>query len=96
LAEEVKGPGGVQLVATGRSPEERTLAHDAARTVALALRALKPVFREAVVLRDIEGLTYEEMAEVLEIRLGTVRSRIARGRQHLRRAVEARRLEESS
>ncbi len=52
-----------------------------------ALDALAPDFRAAVVLCDIEGLTYEEISEVLGIKLGTVRSRIHRGRAQLREAL---------
>ena len=51
---------------------------------AAALDALPPDFRVAVVLCDIEGLTYEEISELLGIKLGTVRSRIHRGRAQLR------------
>jgi len=49
-----------------------------------ALDELAPEFRVAVVLCDIEGLSYEEIADTLGIKLGTVRSRIHRGRTHLR------------
>src|SRR5829696_3424304 len=52
-----------------------------------ALDALPPEFRAAVVLCDIEGLTYEEIAATLGIKLGTVRSRIHRGRVQLRQAL---------
>jgi RNA polymerase sigma factor (sigma-70 family) len=52
-----------------------------------ALQALPPDFRAAVVLCDVEGLTYEEIAEILEAKLGTVRSRIHRGRAMLREAL---------
>lgn len=52
-----------------------------------ALDALPPTFRAAVVLCDIEGLTYEEVADSLGIKLGTVRSRIHRGRALLREAL---------
>lgn len=52
-----------------------------------ALDALSPDFRAAVVLCDIEGLPYEEIAEVLGVKLGTVRSRIHRGRSQLRKAL---------
>ena len=55
--------------------------------VEAALAALPPDFRAAVVLCDIEGLTYEEIADVLELKLGTVRSRIHRGRSMLRKAL---------
>jgi RNA polymerase sigma-70 factor (ECF subfamily) len=52
-----------------------------------ALAALPPDFRAAVVLCDIEGLSYEEIADVLGLKLGTVRSRIHRGRSMLRKAL---------
>ena len=56
-----------------------------------ALDTLAPEFRAAVVLCDIEGLSYEEIAATLGVKLGTVRSRIHRGRSHLRPALEHRR-----
>ncbi|WP_083542477.1 RNA polymerase sigma factor SigE [Kribbia dieselivorans] len=52
-----------------------------------ALDSLPPTFRAAVVLCDIEGLSYEEIADTLGIKLGTVRSRIHRGRAQLREAL---------
>lgn len=52
-----------------------------------ALDALPPAFRAAVVLCDIEGLTYEEVADTLGVKLGTVRSRIHRGRALLRTSL---------
>jgi RNA polymerase sigma-70 factor, ECF subfamily len=52
-----------------------------------ALATLPPDFRAAVVLCDVEGLTYEEIAEILDAKLGTVRSRIHRGRALLRTAL---------
>jgi RNA polymerase sigma-70 factor (ECF subfamily) len=55
-----------------------------------ALDALSPEYRAAVVLCDIEGLTYEEVAATLGVKLGTVRSRIHRGRAQLRQALEHR------
>jgi RNA polymerase sigma-70 factor (ECF subfamily) len=56
-----------------------------------ALAALAPEYRAAVVLCDIEGLSYEEVASSLGVKLGTVRSRIHRGRAQLRVALEHRR-----
>jgi RNA polymerase sigma-70 factor (ECF subfamily) len=70
------------------SPEEDLLARDGERRIAAALLALPVKFREAVVLRDLEGLSYEEIAAVLGVRTGTVRSRIARGRERLRVLLE--------
>jgi len=55
-----------------------------------ALGDLNPVFRGAVILRDIEELSYEEIAEVLGVSLGTVKSRILRGREALRKALSSR------
>ncbi|GEB52179.1 MULTISPECIES: RNA polymerase sigma factor SigE [Streptomyces] len=55
-----------------------------------ALDTLAPEFRAAVVLCDIEGLSYEEIAATLGVKLGTVRSRIHRGRSHLRKSLQHR------
>ena len=52
-----------------------------------ALATLPPEFRAAVVLCDVEGLSYEEIAQILDAKLGTVRSRIHRGRAMLREAL---------
>ncbi len=56
-----------------------------------ALMALAPEYRAAVILCDIEGMSYEEIADTLGVKLGTVRSRIHRGRAQLRQALEHRR-----
>jgi RNA polymerase sigma-70 factor (ECF subfamily) len=80
--------GGVAIADPARGPEELAVAADQGRRVARGLACLPQVFREAVVLRDLEGLSYEEIAEVLGVRVGTVRSRIARGREHLRLLLE--------
>jgi RNA polymerase sigma-70 factor (ECF subfamily) len=65
------------------------MAGDEGRRVVAALARLPAPFREAVVLRDLEELSYQEIAEVLATRIGTVRSRIARGREQLRTLLEA-------
>jgi RNA polymerase sigma factor (sigma-70 family) len=56
-----------------------------------ALKALPPEYRVAVVLCDIEGMTYEEISATLGVKIGTVRSRIHRGRAQLRIALQHRR-----
>jgi RNA polymerase sigma factor (sigma-70 family) len=73
----------------GRAPSPDTQVNDRLfdDDVESALAALPPDFRAAVVLCDIEGLTYEEIADVLDLKLGTVRSRIHRGRAMLRKAL---------
>jgi RNA polymerase sigma-70 factor, ECF subfamily len=70
-----------------RAWEHNNLDHD----VQAALDTLPPEFRAAVVLCDIEGLSYEEIAATLDVKLGTVRSRIHRGRAALRQALAHRR-----
>lgn len=52
-----------------------------------ALRSLSPEFRAAIVLCDMEGFSYEEVSRILDVKLGTVRSRIHRGRAMLRDAL---------
>jgi len=54
------------------------------------LAAINPVFRAVLVLREIEEMSYEEIAGVLEVSIGTVKSRIVRGREALRRYIASR------
>lgn len=70
------------------SPEEEVLQREQSSQLHKALSELSPNYREAVVLRDIEGLSYEEIAAALETGVGTVKSRIARGREELRRKLK--------
>jgi RNA polymerase sigma-70 factor (ECF subfamily) len=69
------------------SPDSAQLDQMFDADVEAALASLAPDFRAAVVLCDVEGLTYEEIADVLGLKLGTVRSRIHRGRTQLRAAL---------
>jgi RNA polymerase sigma-70 factor, ECF subfamily len=71
-----------------QSPEQDTLAHERERILRNALKGLRRVYRETVILRDIEGFAYEEIAVALDISVGTVKSRLARGRQELRSKLE--------
>ncbi len=74
----------------GRSPFEQVLEHENKTLIERALTRINPVFRTAVVLRDIQNLSYEEIADILQISLGTVKSRILRGREALRREITQR------
>ncbi|HEV7872181.1 MAG TPA: RNA polymerase sigma factor SigE [Modestobacter sp.] len=76
-----------RLPGAAPSPEQVYVDTHLDPQVQAALDALSPEFRVAVVLCDIEGLTYEEIAATLGIKLGTVRSRIHRGRVQLREAL---------
>ncbi len=71
------------------TPEDETLSRERGRQIERGLRQLKKDFRIAVILRDIEGLSYEEIAWVTEVSVGTVKSRIARGREMLRETIQA-------
>lgn len=79
------------LRATGTDPEQVFEMTHLDADIQEALNALPPQFRAAVVLSDIEGCTYEEVAQALGIKMGTVRSRIHRGRALLRQSLEHRR-----
>lgn len=81
--DDAQYPARGDLAQPERSFEHAHLDHDVQR----ALDALSPEYRAAVVLCDIEGLSYEEIAVTLGIKLGTVRSRIHRARSQLRAAL---------
>lgn len=66
---------------------ERVLQTERILAVERALAQVPEIFRMAVVLRDIEGLNYEEIAEVLQVPVGTVKSRILRGREALKQKL---------
>ena len=79
-----------RLPSKGSGPAEKLDSDLFDHDVQGALDALPEDFRAAVVLCDIEGMTYDEIADVLDVKLGTVRSRIHRGRSMLRKHLEHR------
>jgi RNA polymerase sigma-70 factor (ECF subfamily) len=81
---------GLELSDPGRSPFECAADRERHVLIEEALAGLNPSFRTAVVLRDIEDLSYEEIAEILQVALGTVKSRILRGREALRKELAGR------
>lgn len=86
--EEERRDGLADFEDTGTSPFEELASHEIQQVVQNALGEVPPVFRAAVILRDLEGLSYEEVAEILEVSTGTVKSRILRGRRMLREILE--------
>jgi DNA-directed RNA polymerase specialized sigma24 family protein len=68
-----------QAPADGATPEEALIAKASAAAIELAIAALQPPFREALVLRDINGLSYRDIAEITGVPLGTVMSDAGRG-----------------
>jgi RNA polymerase sigma-70 factor (ECF subfamily) len=76
------------LAGNERNPEETLLDDEYRRALHAAMGRLPDVFREALVLCDIEGQSYQEIAKILEINIGTVKSRISRGRDELRKQLK--------
>ncbi|MFM9903973.1 MAG: RNA polymerase sigma factor [Pyrinomonadaceae bacterium] len=73
---------------TSISPEDSALAREREYAIKAALLEIPDIYREAIVLCDIEELSYEETADALGIGIGTVKSRISRGREELRRRLK--------
>jgi RNA polymerase sigma-70 factor (ECF subfamily) len=76
------------LVDSGSSPFENVAQSELRDRVETELRQVSEPYRTTVVLRDIEELSYEEIAEVMEVSLGTVKSRLTRGREALKKRLE--------
>src|SRR6201996_237282 len=87
-AEPEEGHAAIEIEDLAATPFEQFAAHEIQAAVQSALQEIPEVFRSAVILRDLEGLSYEEIAEVLECSVGTVKSRILRGRRALKDLLE--------
>lgn len=79
--------GGLEAAAAGRSAEEDVLERFTDDEVKAALDALPEQFRIAVLLADVEGFSYKEIAEMTDVPIGTVMSRLHRGRRALQKAL---------
>jgi len=78
------------LMDAGETPFDFTVNREAQLLLEEALTEINPVFRTALVLREVEDMSYEEIADILEVSIGTVKSRIVRGREALRRNLATR------
>jgi RNA polymerase sigma-70 factor (ECF subfamily) len=72
------------LIDQHESPFELAVQSEMRERIEAGLREIPEAFRAVVVLRDLEGFAYEEIAEILDLNLGTVKSRLMRGRAHLK------------
>jgi RNA polymerase sigma-70 factor (ECF subfamily) len=79
--------GGLEAAAAGRSAEEEVMDLFADEDVKKALESLPEQFRIAVLLADVEGFSYKEIADILDVPIGTVMSRLHRGRKALQKAL---------
>src|SRR5438105_15572772 len=79
--------GGLEAAAAGRSAEDELLDIYTDDEVKQAIEALPEQFRMAVLLADVEGFSYKEIAEILDVPIGTVMSRLHRGRKQLQKAL---------
>src|SRR4029077_816527 len=79
--------GGREGASAGRSAEEEVLDSFTDDEVKTALESLPEGFRMAVLLADVEGFSYKEIAEIMEVPIGTVMSRLHRGRRALQKAL---------
>ncbi len=75
---------------SGETPFDFPMNREAQVLLEEALAEINPVFRAALVLREVEDMSYEEIADILEVSIGTVKSRIVRGREALRRNLATR------
>jgi RNA polymerase sigma-70 factor (ECF subfamily) len=87
-AEPEAGQSRIEIEDLAATPFEQLASREIQVTVQGALQQVPDVFRGAVILRDLEGLSYEEVSEVLECSVGTVKSRILRGRRALKEILE--------
>ncbi|EKP0306412.1 RNA polymerase sigma factor RpoE [Aeromonas veronii] len=87
-AEEAESYGGSEALQEVSTPENLALTDEIKRTVFSAIEALPENLRTAITLRELEGLSYEEIAEIMDCPVGTVRSRIFRARDAIDKKLQ--------
>ena len=90
LEEELENEDGSmqrQIADEGDTPEESLLREEQKSEILQALDTLSEEHKAAIILRDVKGLSYEEISEILELSLGTVKSRISRARNQLKTEI---------
>ena len=85
--ETEEGQLGVEVADTAPTPEQRVEGQEIRDAITEAISRLSEEHRQIIILRDINGLTYEEVADILDCSLGTVKSRISRAREQLRKIL---------
>jgi len=86
--DSVRGHASLDIEDASSTPFDQAASHEVQHAVQQALLKVPGVFRSAVMLRDLEGMSYEEVSEVLGVSVGTVKSRILRGRRMLREILD--------
>ena len=87
-AEDAESYGGSEALQEVSTPENLALTDEIKRTVFSAIEALPEDLRTAITLRELEGLSYEEIAEIMDCPVGTVRSRIFRAREAIDKKLQ--------
>ncbi len=88
--ENAKGDGEltIELPDERMTPDQESLYNELKEKTSKAMNQLQDSYREAVTLRNVQGLSYEEIADILGCKVGTIKSRIARGREEIRNSLE--------
>ena len=78
-----------EIASTTPQPEDKLLTTELSDVLEKAMANMPPRFRKVAMLRDIEGYSYEQIAQITDTELGTVKSRIARARMKMQRTINA-------